>query len=198
MRGMSRMPGVGVDLSNRMGNDSMFLFNTPKDWDKESVAAWLWDMAAGPAGEMPLDMLSFIQDGDIGKLPLPKIARDGIKAWNKMEHGVVNRAGRKVEKEWSGLDAFRQLMGFTPATAARSWEGGSGTQSKQKRKTSRSRQELLDEWNNAKTAGGKVRAENAIRRWNRDHPEKGERIDRMNLKRSAQRRKQLDKEVENQ
>ena len=189
-RGLTRLPGVAVDTSKRLGNSSMVLFSAPEEYDEAGVKEWLATMILGPAGQIPFDTFKAVTEGKWEKLPLPKFMTDIWKAKTKMEQGTVNRYGRQVAPEIGWADVIRQSLGYTPASQARQWElGGSGTKSKEKTRTSEERTAIMQEW----VSGDRKSAQKRVREWNKTHGRK-ERIDMSDLLKSKARRRQLDRE----
>jgi hypothetical protein len=193
-RGASRM--LGFDTSSRLGNDSMVLFGDPKTMDEKGTYAWLFEQIIGAPGGMASDIIKGIHNREITKaIPLPKFMRDSMKGYNQFQEGVKTEAGRELSPPLNTLEAIYQGLGFRPASAARQWEtGGSGATSKREKVVMSERTKAMGAWANAPAQERQKIFRDVIRKWNRDHPGKKERIDYSDLQRSLARRKALAKQ----
>ena len=143
MRGpLSRL--LGMDLSNRMGADSLYTFGAPRSLSKDAVQSWLFETAAGPVYGMLRSVFQAASAGDITKLPLPKMITDTLKAYNNMG-GKTDSKG--VESPpLSAYETAMQAAGIRPASLARPYEKGEGAEKKAASKLRKETRDLRDEY----------------------------------------------------
>lgn len=153
-KGLPRL--VGVDLSTRVGLDSISSFGEPKSNKDTDVKTWLFDTLAGaPAaligdwikGANNLMLGNFVKAGE-QLVPL-KFASDAIKAYRLSTEGKIGSTGKETMKPYNPLEAAVRVAGFTPAREAEEGAKRSAYYSAQK-KYSGERQALMTEWVSAK------------------------------------------------
>ena len=176
MQGMPRL--LGINLSNRVGFDSMLLFGSPKDAKANDVKAWLFDTIAGAPGGAISDGLKGVaaavggeQMDAVKTLPLPKIMKDTLKAWQGWSEGKVDKKGKQLAPRLSVAEAAVKAFGIQPASEARQFEaGGSGREAKEERQTKQKRTELMSAWQMA-SGSARDRQWEKVRAWNASNPD---------------------------
>lgn len=143
----------GVDLSNRMGADSLLTFGDPKSYEPNDVLAWIAKNMSGAAAGMAFDAYGKIRNGEytdaLTKF-MPKWASDFYKAYNLAAEGDVTKKGRKVGEPYSIGDVVKQAAGFSPAEKEQRWEpGGANYKKQQEIKQRGKRTDAMGEWLNA-------------------------------------------------
>ena len=194
-RGLTR--AIGIDTSNRMGNDSMILFGEPRSMNEGDIATWILDLAVGAPGGMVTDSLGAIsstlrgEEADWGKiLPFPKMMKDISKAYEQGTEGFTTKAGRQVAPPISAGEMVAQGLGFRPASVARQWETkGGGAKYASDKKLMERRTVVMGQWANATPAERQRIWRTTIREWNQANPGRRERIDMSDLRRSLATRK---------
>ena len=192
-RGLSR--AAGIDLSNRLGNQSLFFFGSPDKMEADDIKSWLFDMMVGSSGGMITDTIKQVYDGDlIGALPLPKFIEDSIKAIGSAQKGPATEAGREYDRPLTIPEAAAKAAGFRPAVEARRFEaGGTSAEHFKRQASSRERTIEMQKYSNARPAERARIWRTDIAKYNRTHP-KDMRIEYKDLRRSLQRHKQLEEE----
>jgi len=183
--------GIGVDMSSRLGNDSLITFGDPKKLDEAGVKSWVLDMLMGAPGGMVADTLKGINSGDWQKaLPLPKFMKDAMKAYDQSTEPRRTKAGKEIAPELGWAETMLMgVTGLTPASVSRRYEyGGSQATYKAKQAGLQERQKMMGQWLNAKPAErGKI-FNKIIRPWN-NGKSKSEKIEYGDLTRTLTRRK---------
>jgi hypothetical protein len=189
-KGLPRL--IGVDLSSRVGLDSLLTFGEPKTDKKNDIKAYLLDLAAGAPGSLIGDWISGINALGTGNLmkgaelltPL-KFAGDSIKAYRLATEGKKSESGRQLSEPYSFGEAAVRAIGFTPAREAEGAAQNAAFQS-QSRKATGKRQEFINAWVNAK-GPDKVKVQREIQVYNKTAP-KELRIEQKDLTGAAKRR----------
>ena len=197
LRGWSR--AIDLDLSNAMGADSLVAFRTPQDLEDESIYEYFGRMIAGAPGEVALEAKNALLNWDWTELPLPKIVHNLRESIELMNDGVVSKkTGQQYVKPIGALEGTYKILGLKPATPVRSWEGGTGSKSKENRKTRHDRTMLMGRWSSASPSERHRIWREEVREWNRAHRRKEERIDMADLQKSRETRRKRQKELEKQ
>lgn len=194
-RGLPRM--AGIDLSGRMGLNSLIFINDLKDFERKSTMEYAGGLLTGAPGAMIsawLSAPSLVAKGDYGKAAealLPKGARDAIKAMRFSEEGITTKRGERIDsnREFDAGDAIMQGLGFTPAAVAETYERRNAVQGASRR-FNNERVGLLRDWRQAKP-GDRSDVWTRVQEWNQALPPEGrkERITRANLIASEQEAK---------
>lgn len=160
IHGAPRM--IGMDLSARMGLDSLIFFGSPKDVnDVSKVKEWLLDSFAGAPVGVVTSLFSAIANfsaGDYAKAwnnaPFPKQVLDVGKALYGASGNRKKPSGVEIPgSQLSAISAFYKALGFQPAQSARAFEyGGTGYNAKEKTKRQGQKTEKIREWVNASPA----------------------------------------------
>lgn len=189
-KGLPRL--VGIDLSSRVGLDSLITFGEPKSDKKNDVKAYVLDMVAGAPGSLVGDWMAganAIGTGDVGKaaellVPL-KFASDSIKAYRQATEGKKTDAGRQLAEPYTMGEALVRAAGFTPQREAE--EGAKAAAfRRQTGAATTKRTKLVNDWVNAKGAD-KVKAQRAVQEYNKSVA-KELRIEMKDLTSAAKRR----------
>lgn len=140
--------GVGVDLSSRVGLDSLIF---PRLQDGLEGQRWGENMMVGAMGAVagiPVSMAKGVQQMGQGQTMqgienmIPKALRDPLKAYRYMTQGNVDKSGIEiVAKENVGLsDITQQALGFRSGKFAKAQEVKSAVyQAEQKLKAIKNR-----------------------------------------------------------
>lgn len=194
-RGLPRM--AGIDLSGRMGLNSLIFINDLKDFDRKSTTEYVGGLLTGAPGAMISAWLGApaqMAKGDYGRAAealLPKGARDAIKAMRFNEEGITTKRGERIDsnREFTAGDAIMQGLGFTPAAVAETYERRNAVQGASRR-FNNERVGLLRDWRQAKP-GDRGDVWTRVQEWNQALPPEGrkERITRANLIASEQEAK---------
>lgn len=154
MHGASR--GIGIDMSSRLGNDSLVLFGSPRSGKENDIKQFLWDTIAGAPGGVATDMFKFASTGDLSKAPLPKMLKDAVKGYQMATQDKTTASGATVLRKKSGVgfeSLLTGLVGATPASTAEQYEfGGGAAQHKQDVKAKAERTSVMQSWLNASPA----------------------------------------------
>ncbi len=121
----------GAGLSPRISLDGMWLRDANRDMEGEDTWAFYAKQAAGPViggillqGMKSLDKMA---DGDYYRAiegMVPKVFKDGMKAYRYAEEGALNSRGdayREAE-DFSTLDLGLQAMGMTPDELSKQYQ----------------------------------------------------------------------------
>lgn len=168
-RGLPRL--VGIDLSSRVGLDSLMTFGEPKSNKDTDVKSWLFDTLAGAPAALISDWVkgaNQLTSGNFTKaaeLLVPnKFAADSIRAYRQLTEGKKTSAGRQTMGNYTPREAVTRALGFTPAREAEDSARRSAFYSDQKRQSGE-RHELIGAWVSARPAE-KQKAWRAIQKWN--------------------------------
>lgn len=131
-RGVTR--GIGIDLSSRMGLDTMVgPFGEPRSNEAQDWKAYAWDSFAGAPAGMLADWgggIASMAQGDFlrgaEKLIPIKAAADMIKAYRGATEGNVSqRTGKQTMSPYSAYETGIKAIGFAPAREAEGYEASS-------------------------------------------------------------------------
>jgi hypothetical protein len=174
-RGVSR--GLGIDLSSRMGIDSLVgPFGEPRTDDEQGWKAYMWDTFSGAPASLPVDWIKGINSvasGDIGRglerlVPI-KVFSDSLRAYRQATEGTVSeRTGRQVMSPYSAREAITKAIGFAPSREAESFER-SGTFYRNRDIQVSQRSDWSREWSQA-TGAARGRIWRDIQKWNKSQP----------------------------
>lgn len=116
---------LGIDLSTRVGLDSLTSFGEPRNNKQEEVKAWLLDTVAGAPFSLVGDWVkgaNEITNGEtlkgIEKLVPIKAAADSIRAYRQMTEGKKSASERQTMTPYSIREAGVRAFGFTPQREA--------------------------------------------------------------------------------
>jgi hypothetical protein len=183
---------AGIDLSSRVGLDSLTTFGEPRSNTNADVKSWLFDTVAGAPVALVGDWVkgaNALTAGDFSKaaelmVPL-KFASDSIKAYRTMSEGKKSGTGRETMTPYSPLEAAVRAAGFTPRREAETAAQRSAYFSQQKGQ-SEQRNKLVADWVTAKPSE-KGDAMRAVQSFNRGKP-KDAQISMKDLTTAAKRR----------
>jgi hypothetical protein len=183
---------LGVDVSSRMGLDSLIAFGEPKSDKQTDVKSWLFDTLAGAPAALVGDYVKGANQLAVGnftkaaELMVPmKFAADSIRAYRTATEGKKSDNGRQVMEPYSWPEAGARALGFTPAREAESGAQYAAFKN-QTTKAQQARTSLINGWVNAKGAD-KVQAQRAVQAFNRTAP-KDQQISAKDLSTAAKRR----------
>lgn len=199
MRGVPRY--FGVDLSGRLGLNSLLFMHDLRDFEKKTTNEYLGQLLVGAPGGMVLNAVDSYQQlmkamgsdkaTDYTKAVegiLPKGFRDPLRAWRVAEDGVTTRRGERIDegRQATPFETAIQAAGFTPAAQAEVYERRNAVQGKNREMASE-RTDLMRKWRQA-TPEGRQRIWDSIVKWNQELApgERGFRITRENLIQSMQ------------
>ena len=188
-RGVFR--SIGVDMSSRLGADSLLTFGQPRKLDAPNTKAWLFDMMVGAPGGVISDLAAGIHDRDWKKaLPYPKFIKDGLAAYDQHENPRTTPAGKEYAPRLGWYDTMlKGGLGLNPASVAQRYEaGGSGAKKKADVKQGTVRQKTMGQWLNATPAERTKIWRDVIVPYNKGKPQK-EKIEYGDLTRTLKRRK---------
>lgn len=184
---------AGIDLSSRVGLDSLISFGEPKSNKDTDVKSWLFDTVAGAPAALVSDWVkgaNALTSGEFTKaaeLLVPmKFAADSIKAYRLMTEGKKGSTGKETMKPYSAREAITRAIGFTPAREAEEGAKRSAFYSAQKR-DSTERNALMSAWVSAKPQD-KFSAWKKIQSFNKGRPS-DQQITMSELTRAADKRR---------
>jgi hypothetical protein len=192
MHGLPR--ALNMDLSDRIGYQSLATFGQPKSFSAPDMGSWLWKSTAGPFGSKGLDTLSWIgSDKTWTSMPfLPKIVKDIDTAMTGMEEGTFTKYNRRALDPFDPWEGALKAGGFSTGREKRQWEpGGVRRLKSDEAELKAERGDLMGKWYKAdliKDADARDEAYEEIRQWNEGRP-RSERIDRGDLYKLRQKRK---------
>jgi hypothetical protein len=197
-KGLPRL--LQVDLSSRVGLDSLTSFGEPRSSKDSDVKSWLFDTIAGAPASLAADWVrggNALLTGDFTKaaeLMVPmKFASDAIKTYRVATEGKLSaQTGKQTMEPYSVGEAVSRVAGFTPRREAETSAARAAFYSRQATGKGE-RASLTAKWlNAAPTDKRSVWAE--IVEYNKSKP-KDERLTMADLTRAAKRAK-LDKRRE--
>jgi hypothetical protein len=177
-KGLPRL--LGIDLSSRVGLDSLTSFGEPKTDKEADVKKWLFDTLAGAPVALVGDWVkgaNALMTGDFTKaaeqmVPV-KFAADSIRAYRQFTEGKKSATSqRETMSPYTPREAAMRALGFTPAREAETGAERSSFYGKQT-KAKEERSALMAKWVVAKSAD-KRDAYAAVQKWNRSHPSQEE------------------------
>jgi hypothetical protein len=194
-RGLPRL--AGIDLSGRMGLNSLIFINDLRDFERQSTIEYAGSLLLGAPGAMVAAWAgapSQMAKGDYGRALeaiMPKGVRDLIQTFRFEEEGITTKRGERIDsnREFTTGDAIIKGLGFTPAAVAETYERRNAVQGANRR-INNERVALLRDWRQAKP-GDRNAVWVRILEWNRELPPDGRaaRITRANLIASEQEAK---------
>ena len=177
LKGIPRFGGYGIDLSSRMGADSLLTFGEPREYKEDNVLAYAMRTIAGAPGGLVFDQgkaLGKFVEGDIlggaQLLPMLKFISDTMKAANDAYFDKTSGTTGKVTQGATGigLTSGVNALGFRTAGQAERRE----KQSAQYRETAALREEstegskLRNRYAQAKNEGERVKVLADLKRYN--------------------------------
>ena len=200
---------LGIDLSTRVGADSLLTFGEPRKYEKDGALAWVATTVAGAPAGLVFDAFQAARgfaDAASGKatgedlfkaferLPLPKVVADTLAAGRKLAYGQTSgTTGKQVEEPVGvGTAALNALGLRTAGQAERAAQRGAmyaarGEEMERDREISK----LKNRFAEARTEGERVKVLARLKEVNKRLPE-DERVTPADLKafaRSYQRDK---------
>ena len=189
--------GIGIEVSGRMGQDSLLTFGSPKSEKANDIKAWLFDtMAGAPAGYL-LDQVAAAQALAKGDVPTAIQKASPVRAVGDIAKAVsgvagprVAENGREINPALTPWEATVRAVGFTPSSVA---ENGALRRqvASESKKVGGERTSLINAWVEASGAK-KVDAQRAVQKFNAGQ-DKGSQITQKDLA-SAARRRETEKE----
>jgi len=164
MRGLPRY--VGVDLSGRLGLNSLLFMHDLRDFEKKTANEYIGQLLTGAPGGMVLNAVDSWQQlnkaigsdktTDYTKAVegmLPKGFRAPLRAWRTAEVGVTTRRGERIDegRQLSAGEIAVQALGFQPASVAEVYERRNAVQGLNRRLSSE-RSNLMMKWRQAEPA----------------------------------------------
>lgn len=166
---------LGVDLSSRVGLDSLTSFGEPKSNKDTDVKTWMFDTLAGAPVALVSDWVkgmnnlwsgNFVKAGE--QLVPMKFAADSIKAYRLATEGKKGSTGKETMAPYSVREALTRVAGFTPAREAEEGAKRSAFYSAQTQDKN-ARSALISEWVSAKPQS-KFDAWKSIQSFNKGKP----------------------------
>jgi hypothetical protein len=197
MYGLPRL--AGIDISSRVASDNLFTFQQPEEFTQDNIYQLIGSIAAGAPGSVILNggsVFANVATGEYGKafqqLPLPKTAKDIVKAYDQSVNGIRTTTGVNTGAALNIGEALATAAGFRTRTHVRPFEQGSVAQKKAKDRIKSRRQVIItDAVNNGMNAA----TMREVAEWNRVHPAKEERITVKTLIAARKRRRDIEKEI---
>ena len=164
MRGLPRY--VGVDLSGRLGLNSLLFMHDLRDFEKKTANEYIGQLLTGAPGGMVLNAVDSWQQinkaigsdktTDYTKAVegmLPKGFRDPLRAWRIAEEGLTTRRGERIDegRQTTAGEVAIQALGFQPAAQAETYERRNAVQGLNRRLSSE-RSNLMMKWRQAEPA----------------------------------------------
>lgn len=190
-RGLPR--ALGVDLSSRVGLDSLLSFGEPRSQKESDVKKWMFDTLAGApvalAGDWVkgMNQLTSGNFSQAAELLVPmKFAADSIRAYRQMTEGKKGATGKETMSPYSPIEAVVRASGFTPRREAEQSAQNSAfysasTQDKNERS------QLMTAWASAKPSD-KLSAWKNVQSFNKGRPRESQ-ISMSDLTNYADRRR---------
>jgi hypothetical protein len=172
-RGLPRL--AGVDLSSRVGLDSLLSFGEPRSQKEADVKKWMWDTLAGAPVALVGDWvkgMNQLWSGNFSKaaenlVPM-KFAADSIRAYRQATEGKKSATGKDTLSPYSPMEAVVRMAGFTPSREAEQSAASSAFyQASQGAKDQRT--QLMAAWANAKPSA-KFSAWKDVQAFNKGKP----------------------------
>lgn len=190
---------INVDMSGRLGQDSLLTFGQPRSEKQADLKAWLFDTLGGaPAGTVisQIESVQKLVGGDylaaLEKSMIPKFGVDIVKAYRGTTVGKETASGRQSLAPYSAPEAAMRAVGFTPAREAEQgrMRARVGAQSKE---LEDARRQWTTQWIKA-TPNERARLWAKVEQWNKGKPQEA-RLTRADLDRAAKRREADQKNV---
>lgn len=191
------LPGfIGMDLSGRVGIDSMLLFDGINLSSREGFAESVVSTAGGPLAGLffrGVDARSKIQSGMYGRALedlMPKAIRDPVRAARLKRDGFTDLSGKTYlePEEFTWWDFGQQMIGFSPKTSSDIYASRAVGQTRVRMMNKRER--LFTRFYNADTVEQRQAVIDDIRKWNADNPAFA--ISRDSLIRSVRQRRRIE------
>ncbi|WP_454627811.1 PLxRFG domain-containing protein [Bradyrhizobium cenepequi] len=183
---------LGVDLSSRVGLDSLTSFGEPKSYKDSDVKTWLFDTIAGAPASLVGDWIkgaNQLTSGNYAKaaeLMVPnKLAADSIKAYRLATEGKTSAAGKETMSPYSVRETATRVLGFTPARESEQSAKQSAFYNASKSQDAE-RKSLVSGWVSAKPQD-KAAAYRAVQKWNAGVPKEAK-IQMSDLTKAAKNR----------
>jgi len=184
---------LGIDLSSRVGLDSLSSFGEPRSNKEADVKKWAFDTLAGAPVALVGDWvrgMNELTSGNFTKaaeLLVPmKFAADSIRAYRQMTEGRKGSTGKETMSPYSPLEAVTRAAGFTPAREAEQ-SAMNSTFYSASRQDKDQRSKLMTSWATAKPSD-KLDAWKQIQSFNKGKP-RDQQISMQQLTSYADRRK---------
>lgn len=189
-RGIPR--SFGIDLSSRMGLDSLLTFGEPRGNTEDSNWAWAAKTVAGAPAGMVGDWISgfgALTSGDFTKaaeklVPI-KTFSDTVRAARMATEGKVSAYGNQTMEPYSVGEAVTRAIGFTPARDAEGFERQAAFYSAQQRGNDE-RSQLMRDWADT-SPSERMKIWGRVEAYNRGRTG-AERLTRVDLQNYAKRR----------
>jgi hypothetical protein len=184
--------GLGIEVSGRMGLDTLLTHGAPKSQKDADIKSFLFDtMAGAPAGYL-LDQVKAAQalmKGDVATAiekasPLRTIG-DIAKAVSGAAGPKLGPSGKVTQEQFGVRDTLIRGLGFQPSSVAE-YGAQRGTIARESKRLSADRSELINAWIDASGAK-KVAMQRAVQEFNAGRP-KNEQITQKDLTSAARRR----------
>lgn len=167
---------LGVDLSSRVGLDSLIFLKELRDFKPETLGQYMGEFLIGAPGAALTNASKapgLLWDGDFAgaaSAVLPKGIRDVIKAATLADSGVVTKKGERIDNNVPlGVDeAIMQALGLQPARVQEVYEGRNAIKGAERRLNA-SRTGLLQDYRQAKP-DQRGAVWDRIREWNQGQP----------------------------
>jgi hypothetical protein len=183
---------VNIEVSGRLGQDSLLSFGQPRSMKQQDLKTWLFDTAAGaPIGTVmsQIEAIQKLKGGDLlgaaEKSALPKFGVDIIKAYKGATDGKISESGRQTLTPYSPYETVIRSIGLTPARESEQGRFRARANETSK-KVDDERRKFINDWVKA-SANDRARMWGKIERWNKTQPEAG-RLTRKDLQSSLKRR----------
>lgn len=188
MRGLPR--ALGVDLSGRLGQDSLMTHGSPRSAKDSELKAWLFDTIAGaPAAQVlqTFGALRALLGGDLAEaskgVPI-KAVHDVVAAGQGLA-GKKTARGYEAQKPYSPGEAAIRALGFKPSRDAETSEMRAANYHQSVRQKA-DHDAFVLRWMEAKPSErGKLWGE--VERWNKDRPREAQ-LTRAKLDAAAKQR----------
>lgn len=179
---------MGIDLSSRLGADSLLTFGEPKKYDETNVGAYLTNIFAGAPGSLIIDQFKAARGfadaartGDSSQawksaelLPMPKFISDLAKASRKAIEGQTSsKSGRQTEEPIGLGTAALNAFGLRTADQAEKGaaKGAQIAEAERRREVTGSMTKLKNQFAEAKSEGERVRVLARLKQLNATLPE---------------------------
>lgn len=174
------LPSVfGMDLSGRIGMDSMLMFNGPDVSDKDNWLASIVRIVGGPMSALVLERFAYdVPNALYEGRPLkaleaatPKVMRDFLKTTTVARHGFTDYYGRQFSsgEQLGWFDYGQMYLGFTPSDTTDAYMARSVLQDDRKMQAAKSAF-YAQAFRALKSGDGLGPVMVEIARWNRRNP----------------------------
>ncbi len=142
---------IGLDLSHRVGLDGLLWNQDVRDFKSDTISGDIGNFLLGAPGSTMLQGFNAAQqmrNGNTGKAVealLPRVLRDGIRAFRYGDAGETSASGHQVFGPIGSAGMFYQALGFTPSSVSEGREAqASIANAAAAQKTGRAH--LVDQW----------------------------------------------------